>query len=255
MVKVKSSDRTAIWISGIIPVKAALRSGNISIDEMVFSRTDRKTEELLSLSRARNLLARQESRDALTLLVGHSHHQGVALRGAEFPYLSMEDVLMQPLDSVEPMVILDSVQDPQNFGALLRSACFFGAKSAVIAKDRAAQVTATVVKVSAGATAYLPVVRVTNLVAALQRLKEKGLWIVGLDLEAGKQLYDADLTVPLGVVVGNEQKGIRPLVRKNCDLLLQIPARGPLQSLNAATAGAVALAEIQRQRAATIGRS
>lgn len=220
------------------------------IEEMVFSRTDRKIQELLELGRTRNISIRQEKRDTLTMLVGHSHHQGVALRGAEYPYTSMEEFLQQPLVTLGPIVILDSIQDPQNFGALLRSACFLGARAVVITKDRAAQVTSTVAKVSAGATAYIPVVRVTNLVTGLQRLKEKGLWIIGLDLEARQHLYDADLTVPLGLVVGNEQKGIRPLVRKNCDLLLQIPAVGPLQSLNAATAGAVALAEIQRQRMA-----
>jgi len=253
MAKAKFSGKAGIWISGINPVRAALQSANIVIEEMVFSRTDQKIQQLLGLGRARNISIRQEHRDTLTMRVGHSHHQGVALRGAEFHYLSMEDMLQQPLDSLEPVVILDSIQDPQNFGALLRSACFLGAKAVIIPKDRAAQVTSTVVKVSAGATAYLPVARVTNLVSGLQRLKEKGLWIIGLDLEAGQSLYAADLTVPLGLVVGNEQKGIRPLVRKNCDLLLQIPAMGPLQSLNAATAGAVALAELQRQRMA-VGR-
>ena len=250
MAKTKFSDKSGIWISGINPARSALQSGNIVIEEMVFSRSDQKIQELLQLCRKRNVSSRQEKRDTLTMLVGHSHHQGVALRGAEYPYISMEEVLQQSLDTLDPIVILDSIQDPQNFGALLRSACFLGARVVVITKDRAAQVTSTVAKVSAGATAYISVMRVTNLVAALQRLKEKGLWIVGLDLEARQRLYDADLTVPLGLVVGNEQKGIRPLVRKNCDLLLQIPAIGPLQSLNAATAGAVALAEVQRQRAA-----
>jgi len=110
------------------------------------------------------------------------------------------------------------------------------------------QVTATVVKIAAGGTSHVPIVQVTNLVRAMETLKESGLWIAGLEVQGSSTLYDADLSLPLALVVGNEQKGVRPLVRKQCDLLLHIPASGPLDSLNAATAGAVALAEVQRQR-------
>jgi len=245
----KSYPKKKIWISGINPVRAALQSGNTAIEEMVCGRTDQKTERLVELGRAKNIHIRHESRNVLSTLVGHSHHQGVALLVAEFPYTSFEEILSRPIKVLEPLLILDSVQDPQNLGALLRSACFLGAKSIIIPKDRAAQITDSVIKVSAGATAYLPIVRVTNIVTSLQQLKNKGLWIVGLDLEAERTLYELDLSVPLCLVVGNEQKGIRQLVRKTCDLLAKISPKGPLQSLNAATAGAVALAEVQRQRA------
>jgi 23S rRNA (guanosine2251-2'-O)-methyltransferase len=248
MNKIRSAARKGIWISGVNPVKAALQADNIELEEIFFCRIDQRIQELLDVSRNKGISVQQTDRQELSLLVGHSHHQGVALRGADYPYSSLDDLLDQPIEQIEPIVLLDSVQDPQNLGALLRSACFLGAKHVILPKDRAAQVTSAVIKVSAGATAYVPVVRVTNLVTALQQLKAIGLWIIGLDLNAREHLYQADLTVPLGLLVGSEQKGIRPLVRKTCDHLLHIPAIGPMESLNAATAGAIALAEVQRQR-------
>ncbi len=154
----------------------------------------------------------------------------------------------RPLEDRQPVLILDSIQDPQNLGALIRSACFLGARGIILPKDRSAKITSTVIKVASGATVYLPVIQVVNLAQALDHLKGSGLWIAGLDVEAEQSLYEVDLSVPLGLVVGNEQKGLRPLTRKHCDFLVHIPAGGPLQSLNAATAGAIALAEVQRQR-------
>jgi 23S rRNA (guanosine2251-2'-O)-methyltransferase len=133
---------------------------------------------------------------------------------------------------------------------MIRSASFLGAKGLIVPRDRSARISATVIKVASGATVYLPIIQVTNLAQALERLKKSGLWIVGLDVEGKQSLYEADLSMPLGLVVGNEQKGLRPLIRKLCDFLVRIPSGGPLQSLNAATAGAIALAEVQRQRGA-----
>jgi 23S rRNA (guanosine2251-2'-O)-methyltransferase len=145
---------------------------------------------------------------------------------------------------------LDSIQDPQNLGAILRSACFLGAKGVVIPMDRSAPVTAAVIKIAAGATSYIPVARVTNLVRTLKQLKKAGYWVAGLEVASEKTIYEADLAEPLCLVIGNEQKGIRPLVKSECDLLVRIPATGPLQSLNAAAAAAIGLAEVQRRRLA-----
>ncbi len=220
----------------------------IPVLEMILSRSDPRCRELLALGTSRGISVRQESREAISALVGHSHHQGVALRVREYPYVSVESLLERPPDEREPLVILDCLQDPQNFGALMRSACFLGAKGVIVPRDRSVGITGTVIKVASGAISYLPVAMVGNLARTLDQLKERGIWIAGLDVEGNSSIYEADLTVPLGLVVGNEQKGMRPLIRKACDLLLRIPAGGPLQSLNAATAGAVALAEIQRQR-------
>lgn len=218
------------------------------MQELLVARSDVRGKTLAAAARQHQVPFRRTTRDALTALVGHSHHQGVALRATEYAYLALENLLTRPLPQREPLIILDSVQDPQNLGAILRSACFLGAAALMLPKDRSAAITSAVIKVAAGATAYMPVLRVTNLVRGVEELKRAGLWIVGFDLQAGQSLYDADLSVPLGLVVGNEQKGIRPLLKKHCDLLLRIPGHGPLQSLNAATASAIALAEIQRQR-------
>lgn len=248
MLKTRSSPAKPVWITGINPAKAALLSGKDRPEVLVVSRTDKRINELVDLGIARGIPVRHEERQVLSGLVGHHHHQGVALKGSEFPYLTTDQLLDKGNEELEPLVILDSIQDPQNLGAVLRSACFLGAKNVVIPKDRAAQVTGTVIKVAAGATSYLPVVRVTNLAVTLDLLKQHGLWIVGLDAAGNKSLFDADLSMPLALLVGSEQKGIRPLLRKGCDMLLRIPQRGPLQSLNAATATAIALAELQRQR-------
>jgi len=237
-----------LWIFGVNPVREALRTRSMVIREMIHTRTDQRIQELIDLARQRRIPLRQEDRDALSALVGHTHHQGVALHAADYPYTPLESLLDRPAAEREPLLILDCIQDPQNLGALIRSACFLGEKGIVIPADRSARVTGTVIKVAAGATAYLPVAQVTNLARALEEMKEAGLWIAGLEVEGSRSLYAADLSIPLGLVVGNEEKGLRPLIRKHCDLLVRIPGPGPLQSLNASASGAIALAEIQRQR-------
>jgi 23S rRNA (guanosine2251-2'-O)-methyltransferase len=131
---------------------------------------------------------------------------------------------------------------------MLRSACFLGARGVIIPKDRSASVSATVIKIAVGATVYVPVARVTNLARALKQLKSAGYWVAGLEVKGSKRSYEADFTVPLCLVIGNEQKGLRPLIRSECDLLVQIPPAGPLDSLNAASAATVVLYEVLRQR-------
>jgi 23S rRNA (guanosine2251-2'-O)-methyltransferase len=239
---------TPIWISGINPVREALRAGGTAVGELVLARSDARGQELEELAKKRYIQVSRGSREQLNELVGHTHHQGAALRISEFPYSTLEAILEKPLVDRDPLLVLDGIQDPHNLGAILRSACFLGAKGVIIPKDRSAQVTAAVIKTAAGATSYVPVIRVTNISRSLKELKEAGYWIAGLEMEGSVSLYEADLTPPLCLVVGNEQKGIRPLVRTECDLLVRIPAAGPLESLNAASAATVALAEIQRQR-------
>ncbi len=246
----KETFSAGMWIGGVNPVREALRSRTAHPLELVYFRSDSRVRELLELSTGRNIPVRQESREALTALVGHVHHQGVALRVSEYPYTDLDQLLGRDPWEREPLVLLDSIQDPQNLGAIMRSACFLGARGLIIPRDRSAKVTSTVIKVSAGAASHLPVVQVTNLVRTLERLKEAGLWIVGLEAGWTVPIHEADLTIPLGLVIGNEQKGLRPLVRDRCDILAGIPSRGPVDSLNAAVAGAVALAELQRQRTA-----
>ncbi|MGV8074588.1 MAG: 23S rRNA (guanosine(2251)-2'-O)-methyltransferase RlmB [Syntrophobacteraceae bacterium] len=239
-----------IWITGVNPAGEALRAETVAVHEMILARSDQRTIELMELADARGIPLRHETRDSLTARVGHGHHQGVALRVEEYAYFPIYSLLERPMLEREPLIVLDCIQDPQNLGALIRSACFLGVKGIVIPKDRSARITGTVIKVAAGGTSYVPVVQVTNLARTIEQIKEAGLWITGLDVQASTSIYEADLTAPLALVLGNEQKGLRPLTRKLCDILVRIPAYGPLQSLNAATAGAIAFAEVQRQRSA-----
>lgn len=246
--KSAENPRKTLWVSGFNPVSEAVRSGSVQIFELIVARSDARIEELQRQAAARGVPVRREDRETLTRRLGHPHHQGVAARAAQFPILSLESLLERPLSDREPLLILDSIQDPQNLGALIRSGCFLGARGIILPKDRAAPVTETVLRIAAGGASHVPLVQVTNLVRTMETLKTVGIWIAGLDVQGAIRLHDADLTVPLALVVGNEQKGLRPLVRRQCDLLVHIPAHGPIDSLNAATAGAVALAEIQRQR-------
>ena len=214
----------------------------------MLSRSDPRVQELEELAARRSIPVIRSDRERLTGLAGHSHHQGVALRMSEFPYAALDDLLEKPLADRDPLVVLDSIQDPGNLGAILRSACFLGAKGVVIPADRSAGVSGAAIKVSAGAAVYVPIARVTNIVRTLQRLKSEGYWAAGLDVSGSRTCYEADFRVPLCLVIGNEQKGIRPLVRKECDMLVRIPSAGPLDSLNAASAASVALYEVLRQR-------
>ena len=239
-----------IWIVGYNPVKEAFSRPDMAVKELVLARDDQRSAELRTMAERCGIPVRRQTDDALSALTGDTHHQGVAARAEEFRYTPLGAFFRRPIEERHPLIILDSIQDPQNLGALIRSACFLGAKGMVLPQDRSARITSAVIKIAAGATAHLPVIQVVNLAQTLDLLKESGLWIVGLDVEGKQSLYQADLSPPLGLVVGNEQKGLRPLVRRHCDFLVRIPASGPLQSLNAATAGAIALAEVQRQRLA-----
>ncbi|HYA42671.1 MAG TPA: 23S rRNA (guanosine(2251)-2'-O)-methyltransferase RlmB [Syntrophobacteraceae bacterium] len=237
-----------IWISGVNPVREALRAGWAAAGELVLSRSNSKGREIEDLAMKRGIAATRSVRQRITELAGHTHHQGVALSISQFPYADLESLLEKPLPEREPVVVLDSIQDPQNLGAILRSACFLGAKGVIIPKDRSASVSRAVIKIASGATAYIPVARVTNVARSLQQLKSAAYWVVGLEMTGKKRSFEVNLNVPLCLVIGNEQKGIRPLVRSECDLLIQIPAGGPLESLNAASAATVALYEVLRQR-------
>ncbi len=247
MKKIRSPEGE-LWICGINPVREALLAGGTRAIELLVSRSDPRGVEIAQLAAGRKIPVFQSDRERLTGLVGHSHHQGVALKASEYPYADLEELLAKPAADREPLVVLDSIQDPRNLGAILRSACFLGAKGVVIAEDRSAGVSAAAVKVAAGAAVYVPVARVTNIVRTLQHLKSAGYWVAGLEVREAKPPYEVDLTVPLCLVIGNEQKGIRPLVKKECDLLVRIPAAGPLDSLNAASAASIALYEVLRQR-------
>jgi 23S rRNA (guanosine2251-2'-O)-methyltransferase len=242
-------------IYGRQPVVAALRQGKTPLEEILVAEGvgGKFFSEVRELARAAGVRLKQVPRPALDRLCRSANHQGVAARRAVFAYQDLEDLLESPPAHKDPplLVVADSITDPMNLGNLCRSALAAGAHGLIIPKDRAAAVSPAVMKAAAGALEVLPVCRVTNLAATLMRLKEADLWVMGAERDAPQSLYDADLTVPLALVVGGEDTGIRPLVRRQCDTLLAIPlASEAVTSLNAAAAGAVALFEIRRQRLA-----
>jgi len=175
-------------------------------------------------------------------------HQGVMAEVSPRKYASLETILAR---SPKPfVVILDEVEDPQNLGAIVRSAEGAGADGLILPERRSAGLTETVDTVSAGALAHLPVARVPNLVRAMEELKDKGLWLIGAEGSGDEPWYAFDYSGPVGIVLGSEGKGLRPLVRKTCDKVLAIPLAGKVGSLNVAAAAAVFLFEVVRQRRA-----
>ena len=173
-------------------------------------------------------------------------HQGVGAELAEFRYAELEDVLER--EGPAFVLVLDGVTDPQNLGALVRSAHALGADGVVVPKDRAAGITPAAFKAAAGALEHCPVARVTNVARAVEQMKERGIWTVALAGDGDRELASIDLTAPTALVLGSEGSGVRPLVRRTCDHVARIPMAGKVGSLNVAAAGAVALYEVARQR-------
>ena len=176
-------------------------------------------------------------------------HQGVIAYIAAFEYATVDDILKKAEDKGEPpfVVILDDIEGPHNLGAIIRTANLAGAHGVIIPKHRAAGLTATAVKASAGAVSYTPVAKVTNISKTIEELKDKGLWFVCADM-GGTTMYDLDLKGPIGLVVGNEGKGVSRLVKEKCDFIASIPMFGDIDSLNASVATGVLAYEIVRQR-------
>ena len=236
---------------GINPVREALRGNRKAFELFVQTGgTDQRIAKLATLAEEKGIAVRRRERADLERLAGNPHHQGVVLKVAPFVYAELEEFLFNHQESEGGLflLVLDGIQDPQNLGALIRSAACAGVQGVIIPKDRACGMTPVVEKASAGAVETIPVIQVTNLVQTLERLKQAGCWIFGLAGEANKDIYQADYRGNLALVVGSEGEGIRPLVRKHCDLLLAIPHYGGISSLNASVAGGIVLFEAARQR-------
>ncbi len=191
----------------------------------------------------------REPAEALTRRVRSEHHQGVVAEVAAFETLDLPALLSWTRRTGPALLlVLDSVQDPQNFGALLRSAVCSGVQGVLFPKDRSARLAGAVARASAGAIEHVLLCRVVNIAAALEELKQQNIWTAGLSTDADTSIYDFDFTADCALVIGNEEKGIRPLVGKKCDVRLSIPMQGGFDSLNASAAGAVAMFEAMRQR-------
>lgn len=215
----------------------------------VRGRADQRLQRVLDACRERKVPVRFVDREQLERMAGRGVvHQGVAAVVAEAEYLDLEELLERKRGEKHFVLVLDGVEDPHNLGALLRTADATGCDGVVIPERRAVGVNATVVKASAGASEYVPVAKVVNVNRALEELKERGVWIVGLD-ERGTQTYDeAELSGDVAVVLGAEGAGLHELVRKHCDFLVRIPMQGRVSSLNVSVAGGIVMAEVARQR-------
>lgn len=176
-------------------------------------------------------------------------HQGVIAQAAAYEYAGLDEIFAKAEEKGEPpfIFILDEIEDPHNLGAIIRTANLAGAHGVIIPKRRAAGLTATVVKASAGALNYTPVVKVTNIAQTIEDLKKRGLWFVCADMN-GETMYRLNLTGPIGLVIGNEGEGVSRLVREKCDYIASIPMHGDIDSLNASVAAGVLAYEIVRQR-------
>jgi 23S rRNA (guanosine2251-2'-O)-methyltransferase len=243
---------------GLHAVEEALRAGRRRFDHVLVARErqDERLERLIEDCRRAGVRVRPEPREQLTAVAKTAAHQGVVALVRPQEFLALEDLFApgaaRPA-AARLLLALDGVEDPQNLGALLRVADGAGVDGVILTERRSAPLSAAAVKASAGAAEHLRIARVVNLVRALEALKNRNLWIAGLD-ERGSADYDRfDLTGDCVLVLGREGAGLHDLVRRTCDFLLRIPMAGGVSSLNVATAGAVVLFEAARQRRAAAG--
>jgi 23S rRNA (guanosine2251-2'-O)-methyltransferase len=229
---------------GIHPVREALRAQR-ALEKVLITKgaANPRLQEIIDLCRAQNIPVRFEPHEALDRAAKGVAHQNVIAFGSARGYVELKDVL----EGAEMLVVLDGVEDPHNLGAIIRTAHAVGANAVIVPERRAAPITETVDRAAAGALEYLPVARVTNITQALERLKEKGFWVYGLD-ERGTELYDrVHYNSPTAIVLGGEGKGLHQNVQKHCDVLLRIPMAGAVSSLNVSVATGVVLFEWRRR--------
>ena len=241
-------------VYGVNPVRELLRAGGEGLAELWLAEgaeRPRAFSELERLARERGAKVRTAPRPRLDRLAGGAAHQGVVAVVADYRYRDVEDLLAAARERDEQplLVVLDGVEDPQNLGAVVRSAHALGAHGVILPRDRAAGVTPAAAKASAGAVEHCPVARVANLSRTLELLKEAGVWSVAAVPDGDRALREVDLAGATALVVGGEGEGVRPLVRRTCDFTARIPMAGRLGSLNASAAAAIALYEAARQRA------
>ena len=238
-------------LEGRNAITEALKNGR-TIDKVFVADgdTDRGLQRLAAQAKEAGAVVVPVDRRKLDAMSTTRAHQGIIALAAAHEYATIDDILEEAASRGEAplIVICDELSDPHNLGAILRSAECAGAHGIIIPKRRSVGLTATVAKASAGAVEYMKVARVTNINNAIAELKEKGVWIYGTAAEGSIPMYKADLTGPAAIVIGNEGDGISPLVRKNCDVILSIPMKGRISSLNASAAASILLYEAVRQR-------
>jgi 23S rRNA (guanosine2251-2'-O)-methyltransferase len=235
---------------GLHPVEEAIRSGARRLDHVSVARErrDDRLERLIELCKTAGVRVSLEPREQLTRLARTDAHQGVLAVVRERQFLGVEDLLAGDDADHRFFLALDGIEDPHNLGALLRTADGAGVNGVILPERRSAPVTATVAKTSAGASEHVRIARVTNLVRALEQMKQGHVWVLGLDERGSQDYMDYDFRSDCVLVLGREGAGLHDLVKKTCDYLLRIPMAGQISSLNVSVAGAVVMYEAMRQR-------
>jgi len=234
---------------GINAVAEAIQASPERIERICVERgyKNPRIREIVASARDKHLRLSFEDRSWLDRKAEGARHQGVLCFAAEMPMFDSEDIVEQA-KFPGLLVVLDGIEDPHNLGAILRSAEAVGADGVLVPRHRSAALSATVVKSSAGAALHAKLARITNLSQFIESVKKKGFWVVGLDADSDKPIWDIDLTVPAVLVLGGEGSGLHRLVREKCDYVVSLPIRGVVSSYNVSVAAGIALYEAMRQR-------
>ena len=237
---------------GINPVFEAIKAGKRKVFQIYIAenKTSGRIPKVVKFADSKKIPLKKVAATQLKSIAGTGQHQGISAKVNPYPMAGLSDIteIKPGKDNNLFVLLLDNVLDPQNLGAIIRTALGVGINGIILPKDRSAMPTPAVSKASAGAMEHARLIRVTNMVDTIKILKQQGAWVVGLDREAEKTVYASDLSGSLAIVIGGEEKGIRPLVKKNCDFMVSIPQTGQVNSLNASVAAAVAMYEAFRQR-------
>lgn len=236
------------FIAGRNPVAEALRSGR-ALNKVMVQNGARGVTEIIAAAKEKGVAVEFVKSDKLDKLAQGVRHQGVVAYAAPVEFKTLEDALKKAAAKGEApfLLLLDELQDPQNLGALIRTADAAGVHGILLPKRRSCPLNAVVAKISAGAVEYVPVIQIGNIVQQLKDLKKQGFWVAGADMD-GEPYTKVNLTGPLVLVIGAEGKGLGRLVKENCDIIVSLPMQGGVNSLNAAAAGAVLMYEVVRQR-------
>ena|SRR3989339_1207021 len=232
-------------------VEALLEANKRRVNKVLIAKGvkfDSKIKKIVDLARANNIPVQEVPREKLNI-VAEGSHQGVAASVSPIEYIEFDQFLKEIKDTIDALVVvLDGIEDPHNLGAIIRTAAVAGANGIIIPRRRSSPVTATVEKASAGTVEKIPIIQVTNLVNAIDELKQANFWVFGAESEGNKYYFQADYNGNCVIVIGGEDKGISTLVKKHCDELVKIPMPGNINSLNASNAASIVIYEVIRQR-------